>query len=69
MNGSYKNLGHLFSGVPQGSISGPLLFNIYICDLAFGIGDLNIPSYADDNAPYNFASELNVALKNSEIIQ
>ena len=69
MNGSYKNLGDLFSGVPQGFVLGPLLFNIYICSLFSGIGDLNIPSYADDNTRYNFASELNVALKNSEIIQ
>ena len=41
----------------------PLLFNIYICDLFFGIGDLDTASYADDNTPYTFSSELYVALK------
>ena len=48
MNGSYSNVDDIFSGVPQGSILGPLLFDIYIRDLFFGIGDLDIASYADD---------------------
>ena len=63
VNGSYSNFDDILSGVPQGSILGSLLFNIYICDLFFGIGDLDIASYADDNTPYTFSSELDVALK------
>ena len=63
MSGSYISFDEIFSDVPQGSILGPLLFNIYICDLFFGIGDLDIASYADDNTPYTFSSELDVALK------
>ena len=63
VNGSYSSFDDIFSGVPQGSILCPLLFNIYICDLFFRTGDLDIASYADDNTPYTFSSEPDVALK------
>ena len=62
VNGCYSNFDDIFSGVPQCSILGPLLFNIYVCDLFFGIGDLDIASYAD-NTPYTFSSELDMSLK------
>ena len=62
-NGSYSNFDNIFSGVPQSSTLVPLLFDIYICDLLFGIGDLDNISYADDNTPYTFPSERDVALK------
>ena len=46
---SYKLIKH---GVPQGSILGPLLFNIFLCDMFLLLHETDIASYADDNTPY-----------------
>ena len=51
VNSKYSNSSEILSGVPQGSILGPLLFNIYLSDLFFFVS-ADIANYADDNSPY-----------------
>ena len=48
INGSFSTYKQLSLGIPQGSVLGPLLFNIYINDLLFSIEDTDICNYADD---------------------
>ena len=58
INSSYSAFAEILFGVPQGSILGPLLFNIYICDLLIENSDIDIDNYADDNTPYACSSDL-----------
>ena len=52
INKSYSSYKAVLFGVPQGSITGPLLFNIFTYDLFTMIDDVNIAKYVDDNIPF-----------------
>ncbi len=50
------------TGVPQGSIVGPILFSIYINELGKGVEPANVHFYADDTIIYTMAQSLKVAM-------
>ena len=58
INLSFSELDHLLIGVPQGSVMGPLLINIYMRDLFVFIAESNVANYADDTTLYTRVKKL-----------
>ena len=52
INDKYSSFEEILFGVPQGSVLGPLLFNIFVSDLLLILNNIEIASYADDNTSY-----------------
>ena len=52
LNNTYSEWIDILFGVPQGSILGPLLFNIFLCDLFLFLHDIPVENYAGNNTPY-----------------
>ena len=63
INSSFNLYLNIFQGVQQGSISGTLLFNLFLCDLFLFFQEADIISYADDNTPYVCSENIDVVLE------
>ena len=66
VNNSYSEWLALMFGVPQGSILGPLLFNIFLADLFLIHSDIDIANFADDNTPYLSAKNVEDVIESLE---
>ena len=53
INQAYSSCEEILLGVPQRSILGPILFNIFLSELFLFVQNVDFASYADENTIYD----------------
>ena len=60
INNSFSSAKMVHSGLPQGSINGPLLFDLFKNDSVLFLSETLLSNYADDNNLYSIGKDLDV---------
>ena len=66
INGSYSTYRDVTVGVPQRSVLGPLLFNIFINDIFLFVKNTSVCNYADDTTIYACNSDIDIIINRLE---
>ena len=66
INDKYSSWSEILFGVAQGSILGPSLFIVFICEMFYFLKDFDIANYADGSTPFNADKNIEFVVNNLE---